>query len=67
MRDPRNVVISEYMMRTQVIERERWTRKFSLDEFIMWKFEVSRGIAGVVVTEKVGSRFAQTSAQFDCS
>ncbi|CAM9733943.1 unnamed protein product [Ectocarpus sp. 12 AP-2014] len=40
MRDPRNVVISEYMMRTQVIERERWTRKFSLDEFIMWKFEV---------------------------
>ncbi|CAB1106385.1 unnamed protein product [Ectocarpus sp. CCAP 1310/34] len=40
MRDPRNVVISEYMMRTQVIERERWTRTFSLDEFIMWKFEV---------------------------
>lgn len=40
-RDPRDVVISEYKMRTQVFHRDPWIAKLSLEEFVRFKFEVS--------------------------
>ncbi|CAN0284169.1 unnamed protein product, partial [Ectocarpus sp. 6 AP-2014] len=39
-RDPRDVVISEYKMRTQVFHRDPWIASLSLEEFVQFKFEV---------------------------
>ncbi|CAN0536225.1 unnamed protein product [Ectocarpus sp. 12 AP-2014] len=40
MRDPRNVVISEYNMRTNGGDNPMSVGNRSLDEFVQWKFEV---------------------------